>query len=189
MTKSLRSPTVSPHCRSSRAGSSETSRPTGPRVPIAEAVPQQVIDALAQLARRLVGERDRHDAARVGARRDQPGDSERDDARLARTGAGHDEQWSRWVENRLDLRAVQQTLEGLTRERLGLGCGRVGGGCVVVLELGSCARHARVICHMRALLCCVDFLSDDGLSAARRRPSPRRESRPPAPRWRRSPGW
>ena len=107
MTKSLRSPTASPHWRRMRA-------PVAWKVPTHSAaradphpLPQQLVDPLAQLARRLVGEGDRQDAARVGARRHQARQPVGDDARLARPRARHHQQRLGRMHHRVDLRRVQ----------------------------------------------------------------------------------
>ena len=71
-------------------------------------VAQQPLDALAHLAGRLVGERDRQDLSGlrlVGV--DQEGDAVREHARLAAAGAGEDQQRPLAVRDRLALRLVE----------------------------------------------------------------------------------
>jgi hypothetical protein len=69
---------------------------------------QQPADALAHLARGLVGERDRENLPRVDAFDvDQASDARRQHARLARSRAGENEQWSIDVQHSLALRRVQ----------------------------------------------------------------------------------
>ena len=90
MTKSLRSPTaVAPLAQQARRDRVERPDPEAAATPERAA---ELPDALAQLAGRLVGEGDREDAARIGARRDQPRQPVGDDPRLARAGAGDDQQ-------------------------------------------------------------------------------------------------
>ena len=62
---------------------------------------------LAHLARRLVGERDGRDRARIGAGADQPRQPVRDDAGLARAGAREHEERPLLVEDRFALFGIQ----------------------------------------------------------------------------------
>ena len=95
------------------ASSSATLRAALPR--------EQLADALAHLARRLVGERDRRDAPRVEAALEQVPDLRCDHARLAAAGARQHEQ--RTVEWRTASRCA-----GLSGNDIGEG--KVGaGGC------------------------------------------------------------
>ena len=98
----------------------------GPDPEAARADPHPVrtaaVDPLAHLARRLVGERDREDAARIGARRHQPRQPIRDDPRLARPGARHHQQRPGRVHHRLELRRVQLARERIARKRLRFQC-------------------------------------------------------------------
>src|SRR5687768_8499642 len=71
-------------------------------------VSDQPLDALTHLARRLVGEGDGQNLIRLGvAVADEVRDAVGNDARLARTRAGEDQQRSRIVQHRLTLLRVQ----------------------------------------------------------------------------------
>ena len=68
----------------------------------------QRLDPLAHLLRRLVGERDREHLVRLRvAVADEIGDAIRDDARLARAGAGKDEQRPITMQHRFALFRIQ----------------------------------------------------------------------------------
>jgi hypothetical protein len=86
-------------------------------------VAQQPFDALAHLARGLVGERDREDLARLGlVGVDQIGDAVGEHAGLAAAGTGEYQQGALAVRDRLPLGLVQSFQELL--EVLGVGvCG------------------------------------------------------------------
>ena len=90
------------------------------------------IDALGHLAGGLVGEGQGDDAARGDAPLDEPGDALRDDARLARAGAGQDQERTDVMFDRAALRGVQRNrcraLDPLARVRTGTGRGH-GSGC------------------------------------------------------------
>ena len=74
------------HAEQARAGGVEGADPHAARSAAGE-----LLDALAHLARRLVGEGDGEDAIGPHATTEQLGDAEGDDARLARAGAGEDQ--------------------------------------------------------------------------------------------------
>ena len=100
-----------------------------PRVPTFMRSQSSCVDALAHLARRLVGEGDRQDAPGIGAGGHQPRDAVGDDARLARAGARDDQQRPARVQDRLALRGVELARQRLARERArDLGRPRVGLG-------------------------------------------------------------
>jgi hypothetical protein len=74
----------------------------------ARLVANERLDPLAHLLRRLVGERDREHLVRLRvAVADEVGDAIRDDARLARAGAGKDEQRPITMQHRFALFRVQ----------------------------------------------------------------------------------
>jgi hypothetical protein len=68
---------------------------------------QQLLDPFRQLARRLVGEGDREDPVRRDAACDERRHAPRDDARLARAGAGDDQERAAAVQHGGALRFVQ----------------------------------------------------------------------------------
>ena len=69
---------------------------------------EDLLDPLAHLARGLVGEGDRDDAARRDAGlADEPGDAVGDDAGLSGAGPGEHEQRAARVDDRLPLRGVR----------------------------------------------------------------------------------
>ena len=73
---------------------------------------EQALDALAHLARRLVGEGDGEDAPRRDAAlADQVRDAMRQRARLARAGAGEDQQRAVAVQDRLLLHRIERREE------------------------------------------------------------------------------
>ena len=108
---------LAPLAQDARAGGVERADPQAARAD-PHPIPQQLVDALAQLAGGLVGEGDRQDAARVGAGRDQARHAVGDDARLARAGARDDQQRPGRVHDRVDLGRVQLTLEPCSLRRL-----------------------------------------------------------------------
>jgi hypothetical protein len=72
------------------------------------AAADQLADALLHLLRRLVGEGDGGDLARLDAIvLDQPGDLLRDDARFARAGAGQHQQGAVEVAHGFELRRIE----------------------------------------------------------------------------------
>jgi hypothetical protein len=77
---------------------------------------EQLLDALAHLVRRLVGERDREDLARPRfPALDEPGDAPGEDARLARAGARDDEEGGAAVLGGLALLRVQPREQAFVR--------------------------------------------------------------------------
>ncbi len=83
---------------------------------------EEASDALAHLARRLVGERDREDVLRVDAvMLDEVRDARRQHARLAGSGAGEHQHWSFEMEYRVALRGIE-TGEPVSGHRRGHQC-------------------------------------------------------------------
>ena len=83
-------------------------------------LPEEPVDPLAQLARRLVGEGDGEDAPRVGARRHQPRQPVGDDPRLARARArDHEQRRPAACSTASSCAGVQLARQHLARERLG----------------------------------------------------------------------
>ena len=104
MTKSRDSPISGASRRSRRAQSEWNVESHTPPAVVAD----ELLDALPHLLRRLVRERDRQHLPGLGvAVADEVRDPERDDARLARTGARKDQQRPVAVEHGLALFRIQ----------------------------------------------------------------------------------
>ena len=109
MTKLRGTPIASPSMRRMRAQTAWKVPSVMPRADAAE----QRLDAVAQLARRLVGEGDGHDAAgRHALLADQVGDAVGDDARLAAAGPGEDQQRPFGVDDGVVLGGVEAFEDG-----------------------------------------------------------------------------
>ena len=83
------------------------------------AVRDELVDADRHLLGRLVGERQGEDLRRTGtAGGNQPGDAAGDDLRLARPGAGHDQQRTLAVRHRPELIRVEAAEQRVEADRI-----------------------------------------------------------------------
>ena len=83
------------------------------------AVRDELVDTERHLLGRLVGERQGEDLRRAGtAGGDQPGDAAGDDLRLARPGAGHDQQRALTVRHRPELIRVEAAEQRVEADRI-----------------------------------------------------------------------